>query len=105
MKLYNVEITDEALSDMDEIYYYIAVQLQAPENALGQYNRIAENILLLNTMPERYPIIESEPEKARGVRFMPVDNYSVFYVINNDRVIITNVVYSASDIRTRLKNN
>ncbi len=105
MTLYNVEITDEALSDMDELYYHIAVQLQAPENALGQYNRIAENILLLNTMPERYPIMESEPEKVRGIRFMPVDNYSIFYVIRNDRVIITNVIYSAADIRTRMKNH
>jgi len=34
---------------------------------------------------------------------MPVDNYSVFYVIKNDRVLVTNVLYSASDISKRLK--
>jgi len=40
MKQYKVQITDKALADMGEIYNYIAIQLQAPENAMGQYNRI-----------------------------------------------------------------
>lgn len=33
MKQYVVRITDRALADMEEIYNYIAIQLQAPENA------------------------------------------------------------------------
>ena len=44
MKHYTIQITDKALADMEEIYNYIAIQLQAPENAMGQYNRIAEAI-------------------------------------------------------------
>lgn len=44
MKQYAVQITDKALEDMEEIYTYIAGQLQAPENAMGQYNRIAKAI-------------------------------------------------------------
>ncbi len=44
MKQYKVQITDKALADMEEIYNYIAIQLQAPENAIGQYNRIAKAI-------------------------------------------------------------
>ena len=38
-------ITDEALADMEKIYEYIATRLLAPENAMGQYNRIAGNPL------------------------------------------------------------
>jgi len=45
--------TDKALSDMEEIYNYIAEQLQAPETAMGQYNRIADAIETLDTFPER----------------------------------------------------
>ena len=44
MKQYTVQVTDRALADMEEIYTYIAEQLQAPENAMGQYNQIAEAI-------------------------------------------------------------
>ena len=102
MKQYMVQITDKALADMEEIYTYIAEQLQAPENAIGQYNRIAEAIQKLNVFPERVRIMESEPENTMGLRQFPVDNFSVFYVIKEERVIITRVLYSASDISRRL---
>jgi toxin ParE1/3/4 len=39
MKKYRVQITDKALFDMEQINSYIAEQLQAPEAAMGQYNR------------------------------------------------------------------
>lgn len=104
MKQYTVEITDEALADMDQLYDHIAHVLLAPENALGQYNRIADEILKLDIFPERFRIMDSEPEHSKGIRRMLVDNYSVFYVVKEDRVIVTDVLYSASDIDSRLKN-
>lgn len=103
MKQYTIEITDEALADMEQIYNHIAHVLLAPENAMGQYNRIADGILKLDVFPERFHIMDSEPEHSREIRRMPVDNYSVFYVIQNDSVIVTDVLYSASDIDHRLK--
>ena len=92
MKQYKVEITKEALQDMENIYDYIAVNLLSPENVLGQYNRIADEVLTLNAFPERYRIMESEPEKKKEMRRMTVDNYSVFYVIKDERVIVTDVL-------------
>ena len=38
-----------------------------------------------------------------GLRQLAVDNYSVFYVIEDERVIVMRVLYSASDIEMRLK--
>lgn len=102
MQQYTVQVTDRALADMEEIYAYIAEQLQAPENAMGQYNRIAEAIQKLNVFPERVRIMESEPENAMGLRQLSVDNFSAFYVIKDDCVIVTRVLYSASDIDRRL---
>lgn len=34
MKHYTVEITNEALADMEQLYNHIAYVLQAPENAM-----------------------------------------------------------------------
>lgn len=103
MKRYTVEITNEALADMDQLYNHIAYVLQAPENAIDQYNRIADAILTLDTLAERIRIMESEPERSKEMRRLLVDNYSVFYVIQRDKVIVTDVLYSASDIENRLK--
>lgn len=102
MKKYKVKITDKALSNMQEIYHYIAKQLQAPEAALRQYSRIADSIETLDIFPERIKIMKAEKEQALGLRQMLVDNYSVFFVIRENDVIITNVLYSASNLAKRL---
>ena len=47
--------------------------------------------------------MDFEPEHSAGLRRMLVDHYSVFYVLRGDRVIVTDVLYSASDIELRLK--
>lgn len=103
MEQYKVEITKEALQDMEDIYNYIALELLSPENAMGQYNRIADEILTLNTFPQRYRIMDSEPEKQMELRRILVDNYSVFYTILGDKVIVTDVLYTPSDIEARLR--
>ena len=105
MKQYRVLITDEALNDMESIYEYIADELLAPDTAMGQYNRIADAIETLEQMPERIKLMESEPEKTRGLRKLIVDNYAVFFIIEDDAVIVTNVLYGASDIENRLRGN
>ena len=104
MKQYKVQITDKALADMEEIYNYIAIQLQAPENAIGQYNRIVKAIEELNIFLKKARLMESEKERAIGLRQLVVDNYSVFYVVENEKVIVMRVLYSASDIGIRLKD-
>ena len=103
MKIYKVKITETALTAMEQIYDYIADVLQSPENAMGQYNRIAKAIGKLEQMPERFPVIDLEWENARGLRRMLVDRYSVFYVISEENVIVVDVLYSASDIGRRLQ--
>lgn len=102
MKQYTVKITDEALADMEQLYNYIAFVLLSPENAIGQYNRIADEILKLNIFPERFPIMDLKSVHLMGIHRMLVDNYSVFYVVQEDKVIVTAVLYSASDIEKKL---
>lgn len=102
MKQYNVKITNEAITDMEQIYNYIALTLLAPKNAKGQYDRISDAILKLDIMPERFRIVDFEYGRQKELRKMPVDNFAVFYFVRNEDVIVTNVLYSASDIESRL---
>ena len=103
MKTYNVKVTDAALADMEEIYNYIAFTLLSPANAIAQYDRIAEAILSLNILSERFKVMNFTGKELENLRRMPVDNFSVFYVITDDSIIVTNVLYSASDISQRLQ--
>lgn len=104
MKQYTVEISKEALQDMEDIYDYIALNLLSPENAMMQYDRIAEAILSLNIFPERFRILDFDSEKTKMIRRMIVDNYSIFYVIKGTRVIVISILYSASNIDARLQD-
>ena len=51
---------------MRGIFEYIAFELQSPENASGQLDRLEEQILSLDTMPERYQKYEKEPWKSES---------------------------------------
>ena len=103
MEKYIVDITDDALKDMEALYEYIAIKLQAPENAMGQYDRIADAILTLDSFPDRYGLFECEPEHSLGIRRMVVDNYLVCYVIDPEVVTVTDVLYGGSDVHKRLQ--
>ena len=52
--IYEVEVSEQADRDLREIFEYIAFELQSPENAIGQLDRLEEQILSLDAMPKRY---------------------------------------------------
>ena len=104
MKQYAVKITDCGLADMNAVFEYIAVQLHVPETACRQYDRIAAAIESLRHLPERYPLMDVEPERELGMRRLPVDNYSVIYVVRDETVTVLRVLYSASDLVSRLRD-
>lgn len=99
---YNVDITDAALEDMDAIYDYIRLTFHAADTAAAQYDRIADEILSLEEMPLRFGIPQFEPCISAKLHRMLVDKYSVFYLVRGETVIVTDVLYSASDLETRL---
>ena len=102
--IYEVEVSEQADSDLREIFEYIAFELQSPENASGQLDRLEEQILSLDTMPERYRKYEKEPWKSRGLRVLPVDNYVVLYISDSDKMVVTilRVMYVGRDIINQL---
>ena len=102
--IYEVELSEQADSDLRGIFEYIAFELQSPENAIGQLDRLEEQILSLDTMPERYRKYEKEPWKSRGLRVLPVDNYVVLYIPDNDKKVVTilRVMYAGRDIDNQL---
>ena len=55
-------------------------------------------------MPERIRIMDAEPERSKEMRRLLVDHSSAFYVIREDTVIVTDVLYSESDIESWLKD-
>lgn len=97
---YEVVLTPNAKQDLRDIYRYIAVDLQSEQNANGQLDRLEENILKLDEMPERFRVYDREPWRSRNLRVMPVDHYLVFYIPDHQAktVTVVRIMYGGRDI-------
>ena len=97
---YEVVISEEAENDLRLIYEYIAISLLSPITAAGQLSHIENQIMNLDDSPYKFPLYNREPWRSRGLRFVPVDNYIIFYIPNDEhaRVTVTRVMYGGRNI-------
>lgn len=102
---YSVLYSPEAVQDIENIYLYIAFELKVPETALGQVDRIRKQIRSLDVMPMRYALVEDEPWKSRNMHKVPVDNYVVYYTVNEEifEVMVIRIFYSGCDLKEQMK--
>ena len=102
---FEVELTERADRDLRNIFFYIAVDLCASENAERQINRLWDAILSLDELPERYRRYEAEPWHSLGMRVLPIDNFFILYIPNlKEKVVrIVTVMYGERDISEQLK--
>lgn len=105
--IFEIEISAQAEIDLRGIYEYITFELQAPENASGQLDRLEKSIINLEQMPERFREYEKEPWHSRGLRIMPVDHYCVLYLTDSKHRIVTilRVMYCSRDIEAQLRTH
>ena len=105
-KIYDVKVTGQALSQMGEIVDYISHVLCAPEAAYNLLERLEKEITDLSEMPGKFRLIDEEPWKSEGVRKLVVNNFIVYYWIDeeNTRVQVFAVIYEKRDQIEQLKN-
>ncbi len=100
MNLYRVEYSQEALVDIKSIYTYISQILHAPLTARRQVNRIRKEIRDLEAFPTRYVLVEWEPWASMKMHRLPIDNYIVFYFVDEQAmaVKIVRIVYGGRNL-------
>ena len=102
---YQVKMTMYATEQVRETVSYISHELLSPETAVGWANYLQKEIAGLDTFPARYPCIEEEPWRTKGIRKLSVKNFLIYYWIDeeNSTVWITSVIYAKRDQIERLK--
>ncbi|MGO4970676.1 type II toxin-antitoxin system RelE/ParE family toxin [[Clostridium] aminophilum] len=100
MSNYSVRYSDEAKEDLRNIFTYIAYKLGSRDNAKDQVNRIREAIRKLNRFPKLNPLVPYEPWNSLGMRRLNIDNYAIFYLVDEERelVEIVRIPYGARDL-------
>lgn len=93
---YKVILTAKAREDLREIYDYISKSLMAEKAANNLVNKIQENILSLEDMPEMYSIVDiNKDREQQKYRKIVINNYVAIYRVNKENrlVYIVRIVY------------
>ena len=85
---FEIKITPQALSNMREINDYIAHEIMNPDAARNLLDKMQQEINNLAAFPKKYRLVDEEPWRSEGVRKIVVDNYLVYYWIDEENSII-----------------
>ena len=98
-KQYKVQITKYALAQMEEIRDYIIYELLAPQAAYNLLSEMRNKVALLNSAPERNPLVDAKKWREQGIRKILVKNFIMYYWVDKEHQIvhITAVVYGKRD--------
>ena len=88
MEKYKVRLNPKAYTDIDRIFFYIALEKQSPDNARGQTERIWKALKTLETFPQS-PQERNEGRYAgKGYRQLLIDNYIAIFKIDETNKIV-----------------
>lgn len=102
MEDYRINYSAEAMTDLLEIYHYIADKLLVPRIAEKQIARIRKAVRALCVLPGRHSLVSWEPWHSIGMHQVPVDHFIVFYIVDDKRMIVSvvRIFYSGRNIES-----
>lgn len=102
--VYNIIITDEANSDLDNIINYILSTFdstQAAKNILDDYEGTKERLSLIADGLKSRTDISPAFHQLHTIRFKH-HKYVAVYALHDGKVIILGILHSSQDIKSRL---
>lgn len=99
MTNYSVVVQKPAQNDLYSVWEYIAVELREPATAAHVLNKLEQSIMSLSELPYRYAVLADKLLKPKAIRRLPVENYLVFYIVQEDikTVSVLRVLHSRRD--------
>lgn len=88
MDKYKIKLNAQAYRDLAEIFEYISNDLQAPENAKGQTDRLWAALKTLDTFPQSHQERNVGKYAGKGYRQLLIDNYIAIFKIDEPNKIV-----------------
>jgi plasmid stabilization system protein ParE len=92
-----LQVNHEAVNDIAEIKRYIREEYGNPAAANRIAGKIVKTYKLLKTMPYIGSPLNAVSETVSDYRFLVSGNYLVFYVVNDNTVVVRRVIHSKRD--------
>lgn len=94
---YSIKLSPKAIEDLQEIKSYIENDLQNPIAAKNTINKIISTYEDLSIFPKSGIPVQKYVPFATDYRFVLANNYSIFYRISNEDILIIRILYSKRD--------
>jgi addiction module RelE/StbE family toxin len=94
----NVVLADEAKADLERIAEYIGHR--NPERASAFVNQLLDRCESLAAIPAGFPLVPRY--EARGIRRRPHGNYSIFYRIVGNDIVVIHILHGAREYEALL---
>jgi len=92
---YEIRLLRIAEEDLTELVEYIAAERPSAANALA--DKIDKNLTLLSRHPHLGRVPNEEHLVGMGYRILVVDNYLIFYVIEQETILVHRILHGARD--------
>ena len=92
---YTVRLLRVAEDDFNEIVTYIAVENRAAAEIIA--TKIEKNLSRLSFYPYLGKIPKDEELNCLGYRFLVVENYLIFYTVEEQTILIHRIIHGARD--------
>jgi addiction module RelE/StbE family toxin len=100
---YKIRYLPLALDDLKEIIRYIAYELEAPRAAENLLVKTDKEVQKIADNPFRCRVYFPSDKMKHEYRILHVNNYSLFYVVEKEKIEIYRVMYSQRNIFRVLK--
>ena len=97
---YSIRFLQVAEDDLAEVITYIAADRPSAAEALA--TKIERNIRLLSDNPHLGQSPKEEELAKLGYRYLVVENYLVFYIIERQTIYVHRILHGARDYLTLL---
>ena len=101
--MYKIQYLPLALDDLKDIIRYISHTLESPQAAENLLSKINRAVLKIADNPFRCHLYTSPEKLQYTYRVLNVDNYSLFYTVDNKKIEIHRIIYSQRDIARMLQ--
>jgi toxin ParE1/3/4 len=104
--MYSVHITDVAEEEILTTARYIADALKAPIAANNLLDELEKYEHILETTPNIFPFVPNEYLRCKGIKYVMVKNYMMFYTMHEDEktVDVLRFLYGRRDWKSILEN-
>lgn len=93
-KTHSIIYLPVALADLQQIVDYITLELKSPQSAQNFISRFDDAIVNLEYFPSSGAAYRGSKGLENQYRFLVVDHYLVFYIVNISTVVIHRVIYA-----------